>query len=129
MTSVLNSLRVAAVLAIAGLPADAAEPSGDRLAPLFASCAGRYAAEMEHEWLVGGSGEAEREIRDRFVTLAEAARTTSDAAMLLDLRIRAKLAQARLLLQSAFHTDRAQARRAAAMARRQTRLCEAMILG
>lgn len=129
MMSGSRKLLIAAGMAMAALPALAAERGTAAPGQLFAACAGRFSAEMEHAWLTGGTGDAARDARETFVALTEAAIGPQEAAAALDTRIRAKRAQAALLLQGDFHTDRTLARRAKAMAQRQRRLCEAMILG
>ena len=129
MSSGLKTILIAAYMATAALPALTAERGPDAPGPAFAACAGRFSAVMEHAWMNGEAGEDARAVRDVFVALTEAAGDPGDSGFLLDTRFRAKQAQARLLQQGSFHTDRALARRAAAMALRQRRLCEAMILG
>ena len=129
MNSGLKTLMIVAAMATTALPAAGLERDRETQEAVFATCAGRFSAEMEHDWLIGGTGDAARATRAIFVALIDAASDPAQAAALLDTRIRAKHAQAVLLQQASFHTDRVLARRAQAMAQRQRRLCETMILG
>lgn len=97
---------------------------------VFAACLGRYSAEMEHEWLVGSDGESPRSRRALFEMMLDtvAARSGFTGPEILDIRIRAKFAQAHLLQTATFHTDPKRRRRAAAAARRAIRPCAALII-
>jgi hypothetical protein len=109
--------------------ARALERPMDDPAGRFAACAGRYSAEMRHAWLAGDPGTLAAARRDRFDQLTDAAAQPGSAPGLLDRRIRAGKAQARLLGIGRFHTDRVIARRARAAARRQRALCDAILTG
>ncbi len=99
---------------------------------LFASCAGRFSAQMEYAWLVGHDGADERARRHTFVTLLDAVFPASDTGLtgpeVLDIRIRAKHAQARLLQTARFDQNGERSARARARAQELTALCNALIL-
>ncbi|WP_323771119.1 hypothetical protein [Antarctobacter sp.] len=99
-------------------------------AQVFAACLGRASAEMEHRWLMGGGADAEQDRRALFEMLLDtvAPRSGIPGPELLDMRIRAKFAQAHLLQIATFHTDPDRKRRAGAAARRAMRPCAALIL-
>ena len=98
---------------------------------VFAVCLGRASAEMEHRWLMGGGAEAEQDRRAMFELLLDTVAPRSGLAGrdILDMRIRAKMAQAHLLQVATFHTDPERQRRAAAAARQAMRPCAALLLG
>ncbi|WP_089278286.1 hypothetical protein [Antarctobacter heliothermus] len=100
-------------------------------AQIFATCLGRASAEMEHSWLIGGGADAAQDRRALFEMLLDtvASRSGIPGPELLDMRIRAKFAQAHLLQIATFHTDPDRKRRADAAARRAQRPCAALILG
>ena len=113
----------------AALPADPVEQ-----ARVFASCLGRFSAEMEHDWLMGGDGEAARKERRLFeslldAVLPDASRGGLGGARLLHMRIEAKHAQARLLQAAQFQDDPRRAERAGRVALRHVSQCRALVLG
>lgn len=80
---------------------------------VFAFCAGRLSALMEHQWLTDGpASEATRELRDEMLTLVAAVAAPEEVAAVLGWRVEAKAAHAALLSQAAFATDADVARRA-----------------
>ncbi len=97
---------------------------------VFAVCLGRASAEMEHRWLIGGGAETEQDRRAMFEMLLDTVAPNSGLAgpQILDMRIRAKMAQAQLLQIATFHTDPDRKRRAAAAARQAMRPCSALLL-
>ncbi|WP_417207030.1 hypothetical protein [Antarctobacter sp.] len=99
-------------------------------AKVFAACLGRASAEMEHRWLMGGGADAEQDRRALFELLLDtvAPRSGLPGPEILDIRIRAKFAQAHLLQIATFHTDPDRKRRAGAAARMAMRPCTALIL-
>lgn len=99
-------------------------------AQVFATCLGRASAEMEHRWLMGGGAKTEQDRRALFEMLLDtvAPRAGIPGPELLDMRIRAKMAQAHLLQIATFHTDPDRKRRAGAAARRALRPCAALVL-
>lgn len=109
------------------IPTDKAR--AEDLSGIFADCAGRYAAEREHAWLmaVEGAEAAERRVR-RFADLLGATAPAEVRAALLDRRIRAKLAHAQLLQQADLSPDPAAARWARLRAERQRGACEGLLL-
>lgn len=126
-------LSLSLVALCAALPALAIPESPRERALLFAACAGRYSASMEHAWLMGDDGGRAALQRGQFLDLLEAQQPQAMAQglsgpALLDARITAKFAQARLLQLASFHTDAAQKRRASAEARRAMAPCAALLL-
>lgn len=115
-------------LAMAGGGAQAA--LDDDLTKTFAYCAGRLSAEVEHAWLTGGE-DADRleDRRDETLALLAAVAGEVDSGRVLDLRIRAKQAHARLLLDASFHTDPEIASRARRLAATRIRACSSILLG
>lgn len=100
------------------------------LAQVFASCAGRYSAEMQHAWLVDGSQAAEfKGKRDVFVSLTEASASNEAVSQLLNNRIEAKHAHAQLLTTAQFQTDRRRANAAMRMASHHISACRQLLLG
>lgn len=121
------------LVASAALPARAQPEIASDRALLFAACAGRYSATMEHAWLMGQDGAEARDRRAVFVDLLEALQPQAVAQgltgpALLQARIAAKAAQARLLNLASFHTEPGQQRRAHAAARRAMAPCAALLL-
>jgi len=94
--------------------AQAVPTSPEARAVVFAHCAGRFSAELEHAWLVGKSGTAAASGRSQMIALLEAVSPVSGLAPreLLAARIDAKMAHAALLTRAVFRGDR----RAAALA-------------
>lgn len=99
-------------------------------AQVFATCLGRASAEMEHRWLMGGGAEAEQRRRALFEDLLTAIAPASGlpGRDILDLRIRAKMAQAQLLQIATFHTDPDRKQRATAAARNAMRPCDLLVI-
>ncbi|MDJ0823333.1 MAG: hypothetical protein QNJ09_16175 [Paracoccaceae bacterium] len=125
------ALVVALLAPTAGL-ATPQEPAEQ--AQAFATCAGRYAAQAEHEWMRGADGKTARSQRDLFRGLLDAVADDAQAegvapSQLIRFRSGAWFAQAQLLQQGFYHVDRKRAARALAQARRQMRVCETLILG
>lgn len=116
---------------ILALPGFAMPDDMRERAQVFATCLGRASAEMEHSWLIGGGADAAQDRRALFEMLLDtvASRSGIPGPDLLDMRIRAKFAQAHLLQTATFHTDPDRKRRAGAAARRAQRPCAALILG
>ncbi len=109
--------------------ASPASAFGD-LWPVFAQCAGRYSAELEHAWLMGDRDAAmPKERRAHFVALAESVMPPDAGGAALDHRISAKVAQAALLQRAAFG-ESAEARKSAAeVARGHIQSCGRLLLG
>lgn len=105
------------------------EAHGD-LARLFAGCAGRFSAELEHAWLMNQDKSADLAMqRQDMLVLLDATMDRSDARALLAYRIEAKLAQAALLTLSDFSVDEARARDARRLAERHRTTCHRLLLG
>ncbi len=71
--------------------------------PVFATCAGRLSAVMEHQWLTDGpASDRTKGQREAMLALVDAVMPADGAAMALNLRIEAKAAHADLLRQAMF---------------------------
>ncbi|WP_171133414.1 MULTISPECIES: hypothetical protein [unclassified Ruegeria] len=102
----------------------------DDLVKSFASCAGRYSAEMEHAWLINDPKAEDLELRrSGFVELLEATTTAANAQFVLHHRINTKHAHARLLQTASFHSDTDESVTARKLALRLLEQCELLILG
>ena len=78
----------------------------DPLVSAFASCAGRFSAELEHAWLLHTERISEIEDRRRrFINLLEATIPQDQHRLALSLRINAKAAHAQLLSQTTIADD------------------------
>ena len=125
VSGIKTILGAVALVVISGPPLQAR----GALADMFAQCAGRYSAEMEHAWLMGGSdAEVLGAQRGRFVTLLDATVAPTEAGTALSVRIEAKLAHASLLTLATFNTDTRRADVARATAHRHLQTCAGMLL-
>lgn len=122
-------------IAVAGSsqPLSAFPDSTTDRALLFANCAGRYSAVMEHAWLEGGHDAQAESTRQQFIDLLEALQPLAldeglTGPALLNARITAKFAQARMLQLATFERDAQARKRAAAGARRAMLQCNALVL-
>ena len=80
------------------------------LAYIFATCTGRFSAELEHAWLMGNpETESIAHRRAQFEDLLYAVATDGEHRNLLNRRINAKQAHAQILQQAIFSADSAQA--------------------
>jgi hypothetical protein len=128
------SVALAATLAAAA-PGGALPLSAAERALAFAACAGRYSAEVEHDWLLPpGEDPATEARRDAFLALLDAVEPDAIADgvpphLLMATRIEEKAAQAALLERAAFHTDPLAADAALAAAERRIATCGAWLLG
>ncbi|NIZ09158.1 hypothetical protein [Pseudooceanicola sp. HF7] len=122
-------LRAAPTIAGAPAPDEALRPAPlPEIVRLFATCAGRLSAVMEHEWLLSRPGsEATALRRSRMLDLLEAVTEERNARRILTLRIEAKAAQARLLRRAAFSLVAAEASRAEAAAGKFMVRCDALL--
>jgi hypothetical protein len=133
--SVLRTISVALAATLAATPGGVLPLSPSERALAFAACAGRYAAEVEHAWLLRPAEIPEAEARrDGFLALLDA--VAPDAIhdgvppqLLLATRIEEKAAQTALLHRAAFHLDPLAADAAHAAARRRIASCGAWLLG
>ena len=102
---------------------------------LFASCAGRLSATIEHGWLIDRSdgSTAQRQRRgfeDLIAAILPDARAAGlDGPRILHQRIAAKFAQARLLQTASFHRDTRRAARARMLAEQELARCTAILPG
>lgn len=96
----------------------------------FASCTGRYSAEMEHAWLISDPRADEFEARRlSFVALLDATVTPDTARQTLHYRINAKHAHAGLLQVARFNLDTSRANAARSAAARLLSQCDYLLLG
>lgn len=97
---------------------------------LFASCAGRMSAVMEHQWLTDGpASEVSQRLRDGHLALLEAVVSSDDAATAMNWRIDAKGAQAALLTLATFGATPTVRDRARLQAEALVATCSALLLG
>ncbi|WP_162183074.1 hypothetical protein [Pseudooceanicola atlanticus] len=129
----VRSLAIIACLALAGKGSAAPEDQslGHALSDpvvIFAGCAGRFSAELEHRWLMSRDPGRARHRRQAMVDLLDAVRPSDRGPEILARRLEAKHAQAQLLQRAEFSTDPAEARMARQRARRAVAGCEALLL-
>lgn len=96
---------------------------------LFAECAGRLSASIEHSWLIGTDDTALQTQREGFSDLVEALADPTDRVQVMDWRIRAKMDHKRLLSLSVFSPEPRIARIALNQARAYQNRCGAVLLG
>ena len=125
----MDRLRIIAIALGLVAPATGTTAPGELSDPamLFAACAGRLSAEMEHLWLEGRDAAAITRQRAAMIDLVDAVRPPDSGPAILARRIEAKMAQAALLQRAAFSTDEAVARRARVLARGARRQCLALM--
>ena len=101
----------------------------DGLLSAFASCTGRFSAELEHAWLTQNEqmDEIERR-RSQFVDLLDATLPPDQGRHALNLRIDAKVAHAALLAQATFSKDRQRAQWALQRAESEIAYCRGFLL-
>lgn len=123
----MSGLRTFLILLIClPLPGHAIEKS---LVSAYASCAGRFSAELEHAWLMNDNQTAEIERRRRyFIDLVSATVSLDDRGQTLNQRISAKVAHASLLTQKTFSRDPARARWAIQRAESEIAYCASFML-
>ncbi|MEC7299627.1 hypothetical protein [Pseudooceanicola nitratireducens] len=124
----LRHLTLGLLLALPGATHAAPADLGDPVM-IFAGCAGRFSAEMEHSWLIGRDETAVRGKRLAMIDLVDAALPPGRGPEVLARRIEAKFAQAMLLQRASFSRDAGTASRAQARARAALRQCEALLPG
>lgn len=131
----MERLRVIACVLGLGIPVVAPAPAvaapGEFSDPvlIFAACAGRLSAEMEHRWLDGRDATDITRQRAAMIDLVDAVRPEDRGIEILARRIEAKFAQAALLQRATFGTDPEEARRARALAGRARGQCLALMPG
>lgn len=96
----------------------------------FATCAGRYSALMEHQWLMSDPA-ADRTGAERaqMLSILDTVVTPETAASALDIRIDAKVALATLLTRAAFSRDARDSVWATRRAETLIGACRALMLG
>ncbi len=113
---------------VAALLAGTSARAGDDPLRLFAVCAGRLSAQMEHQWVTDGpASEGTKRARDAMAELAEAITPPGMAAEVMSWRIAAKVAQAALLAQARHGAD--PQGHAAARAETLVAQCRGLMLG
>jgi hypothetical protein len=96
----------------------------------FSTCAGRFSALMEEQWMFDGPGSERTEAElHAMVTLIDASMAPSQGRQVLGWRVNAKVVQRALLHQARFSQDTRIAEMAAARAEALTAECRAMALG
>ncbi|WP_050528800.1 hypothetical protein [Pseudaestuariivita atlantica] len=109
--------------------------SADERVRAFADCAGRYSAEVEHVWLMGGPARDEiMQRRELFAELVQASLPMAEESgitgrQIIAWRVEAKLAHAALLQSATFAGDDAVSDRADRAARGFVTQCDRLILG
>jgi hypothetical protein len=133
--SALRTISVALAATLAAAPCSALPLTASERALAFAACAGRYAAEVEHDWLLHPDQSPAAEARrDAFVTLLEAIEPDAiddgvPPYLLMATRIEEKAAQAALLQRAAFHADPLAKEAALSAAERRIATCGGWLLG
>lgn len=96
---------------------------------LFATCTGRFSAELEHAWLFGDarSEDIERQ-RKHFELLAEATTPAAHITRAMSWRIEAKVAHAHLLSEVAFSRDAKRSDWAETRAQNEIQYCVSFLL-
>jgi hypothetical protein len=108
LAGIFLALLASPIVASSHAAADGLPDTPQAQVQLFATCAGRLSALMEHQWLHDGpASEATRALRDAFVDLTDAADAAAVAEGLaahqaMAWRVEAKAAAAGLLAQAAF---------------------------
>lgn len=123
----MSSLKTLIVLLVLSpMQSQATEGS---VASVFAVCAGRFSAELEHAWLMRSEQASEIEHRRRqFVDLLDASVPPERQRSVLHQRIDAKVAHARLLSQAAFSDDPDRSEWAVRRARSEIAYCAGFLL-
>ncbi|MEM6891014.1 MAG: hypothetical protein AAF636_23200 [Pseudomonadota bacterium] len=103
--------------------------SGEPLHRIFAACAGRLSAEVEHQWLVQDQRvEMTERHRARMITLTDATTPEGQEPWTLHLRIQAKHAHKALLSRAEFNDDKKVSRWAASQAESELSRCVGLLL-
>jgi hypothetical protein len=104
-------------LTLTQAPPAIANPNPDtQLLQQFATCAGRFSALMEHQWLTDGpASDQTAQQRAAMLSLVDAMLDPHDATRAMHWRITAKVAQAALLSRAHFAQDAIAARQSDAL--------------
>ena len=102
----------------------------DDMLDTFAECAGRYSAQLEHQWLMNDPAstrtEAQRaQVLDVLFALMDG---EADAALTLKRRLEAKFAHSRLLQRATFNSDLDSALWARGRSNAEMRRCASLVL-
>ncbi|MEM6385268.1 MAG: hypothetical protein AAF718_03425 [Pseudomonadota bacterium] len=110
------------------LPSEVAAIPGEPLRT-FASCAGRFSATMEHQWLISDPSSDRTEAqRSAMLSLVDAVMRPDQGRDVLIWRIEAKQAHAVLLTRATFNQDRADATWASEQAEMHLAHCTGLLL-
>lgn len=102
----------------------------NKMVHAFASCAGRFSAEVEHAWLLNDPiAEDYGLLRSGFVSLLDATTTAENADLALNHRVNSKHAHAQLLQTATFDPDATKANAARQTAKHFLDQCNLLILG
>ncbi|MFN3211086.1 MAG: hypothetical protein ACE369_19225 [Roseovarius sp.] len=100
------------------------------LAEVFATCTGRYSAEVAHAWLIQSPETSAIERKHAwFKSLLIAAADTDASNPLIHQRVDAKVAHANMLSTAQFSQDLGRARWARDRAAAEIALCDGLLLG
>ncbi|MDA7428661.1 hypothetical protein PGB28_09335 [Primorskyibacter aestuariivivens] len=131
----LKTFLFASVLAVTSSPSLAQarmiDPMIDRADPvvMFAICAGRLSALMEHQWMFDGPASEQTALqRAHMIDMLDAVRAPNSGREVLAMRIEAKMAQAALLTRATFNADPRDKTRAARLALQRVRECTGVLL-
>ena len=123
---IVRSVLLSALLAVAAHPLRADAP----LVDLFAGCAGRLSAQMEHQWLMGDPGSDRTQARQRaMVALLDTVTPPDLSTRAMALRVEAKQAQATLLRRASFGGNTSEASWARRRASKELAACTGLLLG
>ena len=123
----MGSLKTLLVLLV--LSPSASFAANGSLTSTFASCAGRYSAEVEHSWLTSdGQSEFHESRKQQFLDLIEALAPQDSDATFLNLRLVAKVAHADLLSTAAFSVDEERSEWALMRASSEIQFCSGFLL-
>ena len=104
-------------------------PAGENLLRTFATCAGRFSAQMEHEWLLSDPAADRTGIERRnMIALLQTIAAPAALPTALNIRVEAKHAHAVLLTRASFGSDRRDAAWAAHRAEANIAACRALLL-
>lgn len=125
MSSLKTLVLAIALSTVSNLPAAAQ----DDLSSIFATCVGRFSAQVEHAWLIGDPAtDAYEHQRRTFLSLLDATAASTGMADRLHHRIEAKYAHARLLSHADFHDDPRRKRLARRLAEARLTACNRLLL-
>ena len=128
LKTIFTSTLLAATL-MAPAPSLLAQSSQNDHLRVFAACAGRLSAQMKFQWMFDGeAADATKSSRSALLDILDAMMSPDQGRMVLNWRVEAKAAQARLLTRATFNDDKRDAQMANRMAVRMIGDCRAMLL-